>query len=405
MGDQWFSLRYKSQGIARMADQEETPFLELRFDGVRFDQHSVPVEVLGELVAFQDLLEEVARGLFLAKNQERLRVPSKFAEAARLHLRMTRDNCFTAVLSRPHLQTRAQAGGTPANDAWDDPALFEEAARASIDALQRGALGQPPPPSFPTRALKKLPRVGQRLGKGESLTIVSAWSDGTASVNQESRRKIAALVHAEDIAFVEIVGEVCSLDDRSGRCTLRKSDDSKVDIKFKREKRSELVVAYDNRPVLLVSVRGWLSQGKPIEDIESLELIDHERADDISKIWKRLDFIRGNARDGWKGDGSRGPTEECLARSSGLLTRLLADYPAIPRPQVYPTPEGAIQAEWMVGDWSVDVTFAADEEIIVASAVNIETDEERDETYNGKQVSAEDAHYLAGWLQRILGGN
>lgn len=404
MSDQWFSLRYKSQGIERMTNLEETPFLELRFDGDRFDEHSVPVDVLAELIAFQDLLEEVARGLYLAERGERQRVPAKFAEAARLHLRRTRDNCFTAVLTRPHFQTRAQPTGAPANDAWDDPVLFRKAAHASLDALQRGAKGLPPPDSFPKRALKKLPQVGRRLNKGERLTIVSDGFDGEAPVDQESRKKLAALVNEEDLAFVELVGEVCSLDDRAGRWTLRKSDDSKVDIKLKRERRDDLICAYQNRPLLLVSVRGLFSQGKLMEDIQSLDLTDHDRAAEVAKLWERFAYLGTNVTDGWRGDGSRGPREECLARSKGILTRLLADYPNVPKPQVYPTPEGGIQAEWVRGNWSVDVAFAADEEIITASAVNAETDEQGDQSYNGKQVSAESAFYLAGWLQRYLGG-
>ena len=82
---------------------------------------------------------------------------------------------------------------------------------------------------------------------------------------------------------------------------------------------------------------------------------------------------------GWF-DGDQGEflniTSVCNAKY--LLTQLILDYPSLPTPYVYPTPEGGLQAEWTIKNtWALEVLFSHSGIISDFEATNIVTGEER----------------------------
>jgi hypothetical protein len=65
---------------------EEYTFLKPRFDGKRFTDHSLPLDVLKDLAVFNDLIAETAKWLYLKENQGRKRIPKGFLEDVSLKL-------------------------------------------------------------------------------------------------------------------------------------------------------------------------------------------------------------------------------------------------------------------------------------------------------------------------------
>lgn len=62
-----------------------------------------------------------------------------------------------------------------------------------------------------------------------------------------------------------------------------------------------------------------------------------------------------------------------------LLTQLILDYPSLPAPRVYPTPEGGLQAEWTIKDtWALEVVFSHSGIISNFEATNVVTGENRE---------------------------
>jgi len=62
------------------------PFLQTKFDGARFDQHTLPIEVARDLAAYESLVIDLARYLYLRDNPGRQRVPRGFDAEFHLHL-------------------------------------------------------------------------------------------------------------------------------------------------------------------------------------------------------------------------------------------------------------------------------------------------------------------------------
>lgn len=371
-------------------------FLEVTFDGGRFAMHSVPVSVLAELSTIQQLIMVVARHLFFHTHGERRRVPRGFLEAAQLHLAASEENCFKAVLRRP------DAG------AWRPPTLFdvklfEQARDTAVAALAAAANDNALPRDFPADALDLLGAIGRQLNEDEGLLIRGGASPVVARVDQKSRETLARMAKQPLEREESIDGEVDQLDDASNRFWLRARGGERVEVPFKRHQRTALLQALHGRPIVRVRVRGRLvfAAQRKMKTVDELELVDHERAADVEKLWARIDSL-ASVGEGWLEGEGRAPTEGVLARAREVLARLLVEHRDIERPKVFPTPEGGLQAEWAIGSWAAEARFEPDDESIFLEATNGDTLEERHLHVPPGVVSAENAIPLADWLGALV---
>jgi len=232
-----------SREFPHMADESDG-FLRVTFRGGRFDRHSVPVDVLAELVTLQQALFELASAEFKRRHAERTHLPRGFAESARLYLTETERNCFTASMDR--------------NAAPTLPGLDPEAidiviwARGTMLEAFEGRLA----PTVGRRELKALARVGDRLGAGEAMELRVRPSASPSRVNHTSRARIATTLHEPLEQVTDLEGEVEGVEDRRSIFALKLSDRRTVSVPFERAEKADVVEALDRRPVTRVRVRG-----------------------------------------------------------------------------------------------------------------------------------------------------
>ncbi len=94
----------------------------------------------------------------------------------------------------------------------------------------------------------------------------------------------------------------------------------------------------------------------------------------LDKVRVRLDEL-AKLDYGWL-DGAEGLPPTHAARELCWSTLQLAmTSHGVPRPRVYPTVEGGVQAEWIVGDWGVDAWFAPSGKVMRVGASNAKTSE------------------------------
>lgn len=367
------------------------PFLEITFEGGRFDGHSAPVTSLAELATFQQILLEVARHLYKSAHK-RKRVPHGFPDAAQLHLVGVRNNCLTAVLARP-----VQGAWTPT---LLDYRVFEDARDIGVEALVAAETKQPLPERFPTIAVGLLGHLGRQLGDGESLRVRGNGS--AARVTQMSREWIATMTQEPLERDVRIEGEVEQIDDGANWFSLRTDDGGKTQVPFRAHQREMVMEALRQRPLTRVHVRGRTLSSAPrrLEAVDEIESLDHERAEDIERLWARLDALEKTER-GWCDGEGEPPTPEALAQARGVLARLLADCADVERPKLYVIPDGGLQAEWLVHDWAAEVRFGPEGEAISLEATHGYTLDDVSETLDPDEVSKDDATKIAMWLRSL----
>lgn len=76
----------------------KTTFLQPRFDGARFAEHTLPVEVARDLAAYETLVVELAKHLYLHDHPERQRVIRGFSAEFNLHIERVEDGSTKPVL-------------------------------------------------------------------------------------------------------------------------------------------------------------------------------------------------------------------------------------------------------------------------------------------------------------------
>lgn len=136
--------------------------------------------------------------------------------------------------------------------------------------------------------------------------------------------------------------------------------------------------------------------------VVDLDFFDDERSADVMKVWDRLKSFEEITNGWYEGEGWP-PSRQAIELARGVLGRLLVEHPYLPRPGVFPTPEGGVQAEWILGKWAADVGFESEDERIQADATHAETGEERSVTFSRDEVNADSAGPLGRWLEELTG--
>lgn len=115
----------------------------------------------------------------------------------------------------------------------------------------------------------------------------------------------------------------------------------------------------------------------------------------MSTIDTRLNELAALS-DGWLDGEGLAPTPHAIATARAVL-RLLPGA----RPHLFPTPDGEVSAEWIVGRVSADACFPAQPGAIEAGAVHV------DDLALTRDATADDADHeaaasvLAAWLRDV----
>lgn len=369
-------------------DRSTDVFLELTFDGGRFDSHCMPVDVLAELATVQRVLEAVARHLYFRQNPDRQRVPRGFVEASHLYLSTSRANCYTAGLSRPN----------PATWGLLEIGLFDKARALTISALSAVETDSSFPSDFPSDALEDLAAIGLRLSDEEVLSVKDSAALVTARINQKTRAKLALLTSQSLEKVMIIEGEVEEIDDKSLSLQLLLKSKERITVSFKSPDREKVADAFKNRPIARVRAHGLvIPDKKKMKKVEELDVFDDERAVDVQKVWDRLKAFE-RIPQGWCDGFGIAPSRNAVARAREVLARLLVDNKSVERPKVYPTPQGGVQAEWVLGKWAVDLCFSPNGDSIKAEATHADTGDDVEKLFDKRVVHANDVKPLVDWL-------
>ena len=111
----------------------------------------------------------------------------------------------------------------------------------------------------------------------------------------------------------------------------------------------------------------------------------------ITPVSEQLGQLR-TLSPGWLDGHGVPPSAESIEWTAQILGQLPSDG-SIPRPYLYPTPEGSIQAEWDIGPWSVTAEVDVASRCLSVSALNTQTQAGLD-----KDFTENHPHELANFL-------
>jgi hypothetical protein len=360
-----------------VADTEDT-FARLRLIGGRFDGAGMPVEALGELVAYQDLVVGVAKEVFRAEHPDRQRLPSAFGERLQLRLGTVEQGSVMPVLERP----REPGALMPVPDE------FTRARDIIEDAIAAAETNANLPASFPRQALVLFNRFGQTLHQDEAIELRRGNAKSGPRYTQQIRRRLVLETGSTVQDEVEGVALVLELNAGQMTCMVRFLSGSPSSVRAPVDELTfaplkEAMAPNGNGPLVHILGVGVYDKARGLirlDSIHDVSLVDEESAAVESRLCELEELGQG-----WL-DGDGAPVAPGALRHA---RETLADLQRlrVPQPRLYPTPEGGVQAEWTSGRFEISITFEPDGSLYAVGVDTASGDESELESANAKDLA------------------
>ena len=353
-----------------------SPFVTLIFRGQRFEKAAMPLEALPELSAYRELVLAVAKQLFQLANRDRQRLPKGFEAGFRLLLSRVDEGSAIPVISRV---SDAPAGMKLFPDTAA-PDWFEQARDLVEGGIAAAASGKPLPGALTKEILARFNAFGRTLRQDESIVVARPGTRDGAVYDRAVRRHLVLQAQATYEDEVDLLGEVRAADKDAEGFSLRTADGRKLDVHI-----PPLFFQLALRSLgdsALVRVRGT-----GLYD-ENARLLKVTMASDVSLAEEGEEQTRpgcptpvdaqieslGALPGGWYDETSTAYDPSSLAWLGKLLLGLLDGF-QLPRPYVYPTPEGLARAEWSGASWEIVSSFNLRARSVEVMAARTDSDE------------------------------
>lgn len=350
-------------------------FLKPRLVGDRFAGHAVPLEMLKDFAALQEMLVETAKWKFRKEHPDRERIQRNFAKD--IELQLVRIDDGSAILA---IMLSYSMLVPPLNAQY-----FETAKVEIVNAIADSAEGRSP--QLPPSLLSYFDRFGRSLRSGESIEFPHGERPValTPEVRKQLIRAAKVEVWTEELALRAKIYEADQVHD-SFEFELTDGTRAKAPLDDKyREAVLDAMRRY--REGVFVLIQG-VAQRDRSDRLKGFESIEHITPLDPLDLTLRLEQI-ATLKDGWLDGQGHAPASDKLEwLGNAFDSNFDAD---LPLPYLYPTAEGGIQAEWSLGDWSVTLEINLDAQQGEYQALNL-----KDQTCAELRISL--AHG-DGWTQ------
>ena len=338
--------------------------------GERFAQHEVPLEVLKDFVAFEELLMEVAKREYLADHPDRLRIPKGFTKGVELRLAKIEEG--SAILSL------VLAGLSLA----DTSVYITRAHDKIVTTIANISDGRQP--GLAPELLRYFDRFGRSLLEGERIKFQHT-DGGEANLTPEVREKLLHASEAEEWTEETLLkGRVSTTYMKDGEFELELTNGTRLRAPLEHQHDETVIEAmkeYDHSRML--AVRGVIRKDKnghlkgidSVEHVNLLHPLDVEtRLEELASLKDRWLNGKGVALDG--------------ARLKALAEEFEKHFDAtLPLPHLYPTPEGGVLAEWTLGEWAISLDIDITSQTGEYEALNVASDEAKEITLNLSEPS------------------
>lgn len=161
-------------------------FLAPKLEGKRFEDHTVPVSLLEDFSALEELIIEVSKQIFLEDNPLRKRVPKGFTDNVSLKLSgIGEGSAVTNILLAWSIATSSLWPNTHP----ESIRYMEKARDRVIQVISNAKNGESNINLLEQKYLNYFNRIGRNLQEGESINFIPN-SDKQAILTKNVRKKI-----------------------------------------------------------------------------------------------------------------------------------------------------------------------------------------------------------------------
>ena len=317
-------------------------FVQPRFTGPRFESHTLPVDAARDLAAYEVLLIELAKYLFLHDHPERQRVPKGFSD---VHLAIVSVEEGSAS---PILALVAAAVAAAQLSLFGDVQFVENTYFTQSRDLIAECIAAPEsalPEKFPKELLSHFNQLGRSLKKDEALELPRQNNRQAALLNPEKRKRLVLTANAVYEREVELSGSISEADWEKSTFRLHQADGSQVVIPMP-EGLPETIRQSGGRTRDRAFVKGVASYDswERLQKVLSVEFLEVIKNYSLAMQFDDLAQLEA----GWyEGQGAAPDTEKLKI----IAQKLTASYPEhLPLPTIVPTQDGNLLLEWDAED-------------------------------------------------------
>lgn len=326
-------------------------YLRPRLTGERFDGHTIPLEVLKDWAAFEDLIVETAKWLYKSENPARERLPRNFARDVSLTLSAVEDGSAVPVLKMEYEEDLA--GGVHTD--W-----FERARENVVGAIGRAAANDSSfeellPPNF----AQYFDRFGRSLRDGEAFQFQAGGTAYNVSYTREVRKSIVVAKTGEYKTEELIRGCLSGVDAKAKTFELDALGGAKVTATYVPEVGLAVIESlktYDDGGRFLIAGTTVRDDADRLIKIESVSRV--EPLDALDVVWRISELAE--LKDGWlDGEGTT------LSRKGlkWLSSTWDVMWTELPLPYLYPTVSGGLEAEWVCDSEQASLSLDIDAKV------------------------------------------
>jgi hypothetical protein len=279
---------------------QDRPIAVLKFNGPRFEDHGLDVDVLSEIVAYKRLLQETAKALWKRKHPGRQRLPKNFD--AEISLKFFTIEPGSTGIPLVRCSSGLSAPRLPFEHELDEAAMVLQS------SVESAGKSEAPPKKLPRSIIPLFQDFGKALRAEEFIVIASGTSLSGARYDGQVKTHITSWAREKYRDTVEITGEVRGTDLDGLKFVLRLTDGRKVPGRFEPDQEQVVLEALNEHTKRRLRVIG---EGEFSPDdgsllqitiVQSVELIEPEmRAVAERPIWERLAAIGAAVpADAWK---------------------------------------------------------------------------------------------------------
>jgi hypothetical protein len=339
--------------------------------GDRFANHEVPLEVLKDFAAFEELLMEVAKREYLADHPDRLRIPKGFTKGVELRLASIEEGSAKLALVLAGLSLA------------DTSVYIQRAHDKIVNTIANVSHGAEP--GLAPELLRYFDRFGRSLREGERIAFQRA-EGGQTSLTPEVRQKLLHASQAEEWTEEMLLkGRVGAADVADGEFELELADGTKLKAPLEHQHNETVIAALgEYLHGRMLALKGVVRKDKS-GNFKRIDSVEHVNLLHPLDVETRLEEL-ANLKDRWlNGKG--------IALDRTSLKALAEEFEknfdtSLPLPHLYPTPEGGILAEWTLGEWAISLEIETTSQTAQYEALHLTSDKSSELNLNLNEPSA-----------------
>jgi hypothetical protein len=273
----------------------------LIFKGPRFEDHGLDVDVLPEIIAYKELVQESAKQIWRRKHPGRIRLPKGFE--ADIHLKF-----FGLEAGSTAVPLFRDLPDTPQPHLMSLDDELDEAAGVVEEAILAAERREAPPTNLPRSVIPLFEYLGKTLRNDECLLLATGKQKTAVRYDNPIKQWILGWASSSYDDTVDLIGEVRATDLDGLKFTLRVNDEERVTGRFKPEQEAVLLEAlgeHASRRMRVIGIgqfapeEGTLNQ---IVEVQRIEVVEPSAAPSgEAPIWERLVSIGTAApNDAWE---------------------------------------------------------------------------------------------------------